>query len=49
MLKLPTLSPAVALLGSSGNRNRFGSIAAWDEWTEWQWRTSSSTPACYLF
>ncbi|CAN5503566.1 benzaldehyde dehydrogenase [soil metagenome] len=36
-------------MGNSGNGNRFGSITAWDEFTEWQWLTFSSTPARYPF
>ncbi|ADG10218.1 benzaldehyde dehydrogenase [Caulobacter segnis] len=36
-------------MGSSGNGNRFGSITAWEEFTEWQWLTFSSTPARYPF
>lgn len=36
-------------MGSSGNGSRFGSITAWDEFTEWQWTTFSDVPAKYPY
>ncbi len=36
-------------MGKSGNGARFGSTTNLDEFTEWQWITSSATPARYPF
>jgi benzaldehyde dehydrogenase (NAD) len=36
-------------MGASGNGGRFGSMAEWDEFTQWQWVTMRDTPAPYPF
>jgi benzaldehyde dehydrogenase (NAD) len=36
-------------MGKSGNGARFGNTTNLDEFTEWQWITSSATPARYPF
>ncbi|WP_029363076.1 aldehyde dehydrogenase family protein [Herbaspirillum lusitanum] len=34
-------------MGQSGNGSRFGSLSSWEDFTEWQWLTASSSPALY--
>jgi benzaldehyde dehydrogenase (NAD) len=36
-------------VGASGNGGRFGSMAEWDEFTQWQWVTVRDTPKTYPF
>jgi benzaldehyde dehydrogenase (NAD) len=36
-------------VGISGNGGRFGSMAEWDEFTQWQWVTIRDTPKTYPF
>jgi benzaldehyde dehydrogenase (NAD) len=36
-------------VGASGNGGRFGSMAEWDEFTQWQWVTVRDTPNTYPF
>jgi benzaldehyde dehydrogenase (NAD) len=36
-------------VGASGNGGRFGSMAEWDEFTQWQWVTIRDTPKTYPF
>lgn len=36
-------------LGQSGNGSRFGSLTAWEEFTEWRWLTSGERQVAYPF
>ena len=35
--------------GASGNGARFGTQSSWDEFTQWQWRTSRPTAGVFPF